>query len=326
MSVPGPKARLALERHQAWLYLLALALGLGLGQAWPTARVGFERALWPLLALLLFATFVQVPLLHVRAAFADGRFLAAVLLGNFVLAPLLVALLLPLLPPDPALRLGVLLVLLVPCTDWFLPFNQLGGGDPARAIAVTPLNLLLQLLLLPLWLGWLGGPGLGAALAPASAWPALLLVLLPLLAAAAAERWLEARPARASWRERLAWWPVPLLALVVLAIAASQAMAARAALPLWPRVVPVYLLWLLLAALLARALTRLLRLPAVQGRTLAFSFGTRNSFVVLPFTLALPAGWETAALAIVLQALVELLGMMVFVWWVPRHLFPRGVR
>lgn len=330
MSAPGASARLALERRQAWLYLLALALGLGLGRTWPTLGAALAAALWPLLALLLFATFVQVPLLHLRAAFADRRFLAAALLGNFVLAPLAVALLLPLLPPDPALRLGVLLVLLVPCTDWFLPFNQLGGGDPARAIAVTPLHLLLQLLLLPLWLGWLGwlgGPVLGAvALAPASAWPALLLVLLPLLAALACERWLDARPARGVWRERLAWWPVPLLALVVLTIAASQAAAAWAALPLWPRVVPVYLLWLLLAALLARVLARLLRLPVAQGRTLAFSFGTRNSFVVLPFTLALPAGWDTAALAIVLQALVELLGMLVFVWWVPRHLFPRGVR
>lgn len=40
------------------------------------------------------------------------------------------------------------------CTDWFITFTQLGRGNTARTIAVTPLNLLLQLLLLPVYL-WL---------------------------------------------------------------------------------------------------------------------------------------------------------------------------
>ncbi|MDP3222391.1 MAG: hypothetical protein Q8M96_04570, partial [Rubrivivax sp.] len=53
--------------------------------------------------------------------------------------------------------------------------------------------------------------------------------------------------------------------------------------------------------------------------------GTRNSFVVLPFALSLPAGWELAAVVIVVQSLVELLGMVFFLWWVPRHLFPLTV-
>ena len=45
----------------------------------------------------------------------------------------------------------MLLVLLVPCTDWFITFTRLGGGDTLRAITVTPLNLLVQLLLLPVY-------------------------------------------------------------------------------------------------------------------------------------------------------------------------------
>ena len=46
--------------------------------------------------------------------------------------------------------------------------------------------------------------------------------------------------------------------------------------------------------------------------------GTRNSFVVLPLALSLPAGWELAALVIVLQSLVELFGMLFYLWWLPR--------
>jgi ACR3 family arsenite transporter len=313
--------RLTLERGQVWIYLAAIAAGLVAGSAQPALAGTFDALLWPALALLLYVTFVQVPLLHLREALSDRRFIAAVLVGNFLVLPAVVFLLLLALPPDPALRLGVLLVLLVPCTDWFITFSQLGGGDVPRAIAVTPVNLLLQLLLLPLYLWAMAGSTFGAALAPADLAPALAVVLAPLAAAALSERWIEARPGRVMLRRRLAWWPVPLLALVVFLIAGAQVGAAYDALELLPAVVPLFVVFLLLAAVAARALARFFQLPAAQGRTLAFSLGTRNSFVVLPFALALPAGWEITAVVIVVQSLVELLGMMLFLWWVPGRLF-----
>ena len=45
----------------------------------------------------------------------------------------------------------------------------------------------------------------------------------------------------------------------------------------------------------------------------AFSFGTRNSFVVLP--LALPVSLEMAVVVVVCQSLVELLGMIAYLRW-----------
>jgi arsenite transporter len=144
--------RLTLERRQIWIYLGAIAAGLSLGHFFPDSDFLLEALLWPSLTLLLYTTFLQVPLLHLRKAFADHRFAFAVLFGNFVVLPLLAWALVQWLPPVPALRLGVLLVLLVPCTDWFIAFSQLGGGNVSRAIAVTPVNLLLQLSLLPAYL------------------------------------------------------------------------------------------------------------------------------------------------------------------------------
>lgn len=313
--------RLVLERRQVWIYLLAISGGLLAGSIRPGIAPVFEALLWPALVALLYATFVQVPLLNLRDAFRDHRFVAALLIGNFILLPALAWALVQCLPPDPALRLGVLLVLLVPCTDWFITFSQLGGGNVPRAIAVTPVNLLLQLLLLPFYLWLMLGSGPVAGLGLADVWPALLVVILPLLAAAVSERWIEARPERARVRERLAWWPVPLLALVVFLIAGAQVGAVRDALDLFPVVVPLFVAFLLLAALIAKGLAGLMALPTDQGRTLAFSLGTRNSFVVLPFALSLPAGWEVAAVVIVLQSLVELFGMVFYLWWLPRHLF-----
>lgn len=315
--------RESLERHQVWVYLVAILCGLGLGAVAPVVAQPFEVLLWPALAILLYATFVQVPLLNVREAFRDRRFVLAVLLGNFVLIPLLVWLALALLPDNPALHLGVLLVLLVPCTDWFITFSQLGRGSTVKAIAITPLNLLLQLGLLPVYL-WLMLPAaeLDAARMTAAILPAaLVLIGLPLLFAGITEGWSEARARRTAWRERLAWWPVPLLALVVFMIAGAQVNTVVTAGPVLLAVLPLFVGFLLGAALLARGLTCWLRLPLDAGRTLAFSMGTRNSFVVLPLALALPAGWETTVVVVVFQSLVELFGMVFYLWWIPHRLF-----
>jgi ACR3 family arsenite efflux pump ArsB len=313
--------RLALERYQVWIYLVAIGAGLVLGSWQPGLGATFAALLWPALVLLLYVTFVQVPLLHLREAFGDRRFVVTLLGGNFVVLPLLVGLPIAWLPLEPAVRLGVLLVLLVPCTDWFLTFSQLGDADVPRAIASTPILLLLQLLLLPFYIGLFAGADVVVAFQFAEIWSALLIVLVPLALAAVSERWIEARRERAVWRERLAWGPVPLLALVVFLIAGAQVGAVYAALDVLLIVAPIFVGFLALAALVARTLSGLSRTPVAQRRTLAFSFGTRNSFVVLPIALTLPAGWELVAVVIVVQSLVELFGMIFYLWWVPWRLF-----
>ncbi|WP_445395903.1 hypothetical protein [Zobellella sp. An-6] len=320
-------SRDTLEKYQLLAYLAAIATGLLAGHLLPTAAALGEQVLWPLLALLLYSTFTQVPLVELRHALADRRFIGAAVLGNFVLLPLMLWAGLPLLPDEPALRLGILLVLLVPCTDWFITFSQLGGGDARRALAFSPVSLLLQLALLPPYL-WLL---LGEPVATAAARQEMLLafgglILLPLLAAVVTERRVAGAAPRRKLIDRLAWCPIPLLALVLLVIAAGQVQLVSASLGLLPPLAGIYIAFLLLAAGLARALARALagafRLPVPQGRTLAFSLGTRNSFVVLPLALALPPGQELAVVAIVFQSLIELLGMVAFLWWIPKKLFP----
>jgi ACR3 family arsenite efflux pump ArsB len=304
----------ALERRQLWIYLAAIVAGLALGRAAPPLAGPAEAALWPALAALLFATFTQVPLADLRLAMADRRFMWATMIGNFLAVPLLVAALLPLMPADPAIRLGAAMVLLVPCTDWFITFTHLAGGDARRAVAVTPVNLLLQLALLPVYLWLMLGSGL-------TVWPPLgsaATAFALLIAAPLALAWrLEVR-ARADLRLRrliagLGAAPVPLLAVVVFLIAVAQAQAVVDA---WATLAPVALVFAvfaLLAALLAAVASGALALPVEQGVTLIFGLVTRNSFVVLPLALALPDAWAQAAVVIVLQSLVELAAILALV-------------
>ncbi|EIE97026.1 arsenic resistance protein [Saccharomonospora glauca] len=310
-----------LERHQVWFYLAAVAAGLLTGTLWPDAGHLTETLVWPVLALLLYATFTQMPLASIPAAFKDGRFLATALVGNFVIIPLLVWALVQLAPENEALRLGLLLVLLVPCTDWFITFSQLGRGDATRATALTPITLILQLLLLPLYLGLMADIDFASVFALADVWPALLVVLAPLGLAALTEAWAKKSPSRGRTVERFGWWPVPLLAVVILLVATAHVSAVGDNLRLLPIVVGIAVAFLAAALVIAKLLSLAFRLPAGQGRTLAFSLGTRNSFIVLPFAFSLPAGWEVTAIVIVMQSLVELFGMVFYLWFVPRILF-----
>jgi hypothetical protein len=138
MNVSRPRGldRL-LQRYQVGLYLGAALLGLGAGTTAPAIAPALGTVLWPVLALLLYATFLPVPLARLPSAFREGRFLAAVLVGNFLLVPPVVWGLSRFLPPERPIVLGALMVLLVPCTDWFITFAWLGRGDARLAIVAT---------------------------------------------------------------------------------------------------------------------------------------------------------------------------------------------
>jgi len=315
--------RQSLEQFQVFIYLGAILSGLIVGSASPDTGKALESALWPILGLLLYATFTQVPLSHIRDALVDFRFLAAAIVGNFAVLPVVVWGLMMLTPDDPAIRLGVLMVLLMPCTDWFITFTHLGGGDTKRAMAFSPVSLLLQTVLLPLYLWIFFDDDLALTFARSEMLLAFSgLILAPLVGAFLTERWIERDNSRLSVLEHLAWFPVPLLAVVVLIIAATQVHVVMGSIGILRHLLLVFVAFLLIAGLLARLLARQFGLPPSQGRVLAFSLGTRNSFVVLPLALALPPSYELAVVAIVFQSLVELFGMVVYLWWVPHRLFP----
>ncbi|WP_018231490.1 hypothetical protein [Thioalkalivibrio thiocyanodenitrificans] len=317
--------RESLERHQIWIYLGAIAGGLGAGAMTPGVMEDADRLLWPVLGLLLFTTFTRIPMRALGKAAGDLRFNATLLGGNFVLVPAMVWVLVQTLPDDPVIRVAVAAVLLVPCTDWFITFTHLGGGDGARAIAASPLLLLAQLLLLPVYLVMFfeGGRMIEAGLEIRRILGAFVgLVVIPLIMAGLLQYWTGRHPRRSEVLEGLAWLPVPLLSVVVFLVAVTQVQVVIHWLPAMGHVTAVFIAYLVVAALAGRLLTRMANLPTSAGRTLVFSLGTRNSFVVLPLALALPVGWEAAVVVIVLQTLVELLGMSAYLRWVPGWLLP----
>jgi len=314
----------ALARASLALYVVAVAIGVAVGLAWPELESGFEAAIWPVLGGLLYVTFLQVQIRALPSALGDRRFLAVLLGGNFLLMPLLLWGLLQLVVVHPAVQVGIVMVLLAPCTDWFTSFTHLGRGDARLAIASTPLLLALQFLLLPVYLGLMTELELGVGTLPLG--PIALafvgVILLPLLSAGVTQ---ESRWGRRQTRQAERWM-VPLLAATLFLIAASQAPAVWDAGDELGRAVGIFALYLVVAALLARVLAPRARLSVPASRTVAFSLGTRNSFVVLPLALTLPDAYALAVPVIAVQSLVELGGMLVYLRVVPGWLFPERVR
>lgn len=314
--------RLSLEKNQLFVYLLAISLGLLLGVKYPMAGSYLDIAVWPLLGLLLYSTFSQVPLTHLREGLCQPRFFLAAVAGNFVLIPVVVAGLLFIAPNDPAVRLGILLVLLVPCTDWFISFTQLAGGDTRQAILFAPVSLLMQIVLLPLYLWLFLGDEFSFSLAQDKmVWAFVGLIITPLILAWLTQKIAEQQRLAKTFINQLGWFPVILLATVMFIIALSQVPVVLDSLSLLPILLLIFVLFLVIVGWLAKCLSGLLQLSYRQGRVLVFSFGTRNSFVMLPLALALPTGYEMTVVVIVFQSLVELIGMMMFLWWVPKRLF-----
>ncbi len=131
----------------------------------------------------------------------------------------------------------------------------------------------------------------------------MLLVLLPLLAAALLQRLAP--------QFDLGLTMVPLMMLVLAAVALSQTPRALGAGSSLLLLVPLYLTFAVLAATAGMLLARLLRLEAPEARAVSLSGATRNSLVVLPLALALPA--PLAPAAVVTQTLVELVVLVVLV-------------
>ncbi len=303
-----------LERHQVALYLLAIGAGLAFGLTVPSAAESMDVAVTPLLAALLYATFLQVRATDLVASLRDRRFLAVVLAVNFVLVPLVVWALSPLLPADDAIRVGALLVLLCPCVDYVVVFAGLAGGDRQRLLAATPLLLLAQMLIVPVYLTLLLGEDRAAIDPEPFLWAFAVLIALPLALAWLSQAWAVRSDVGRRTGDAVSATMVPLMMAVLVTAVGSQVPRIDSRFDDIAGVIPVYVLFLILMAIVGLGVARAFHLSPASGTAVVFSGATRNSLVVLPLALALPVGAELAAATVITQTLVELIGMVLLVW------------
>jgi len=315
-----------LERNQIPVYFATVFLAALFGLLVPSVAHGLGTLITPAIVMLMYAMFLQIPFLDLREGLSNKRFISALLLANFILVPLLVWVLTRGLAERPALLVGALLVLLTPCIDYVVVFTHIGKGDSRLMLAATPVLLLLQLALLPVYLGFMLGAQSKVVVAVGPFVEAfLLLIVVPMVLAVLTTSLARRSRIVSAWNDAWAWLPVPAMALVLFVVIGSQITSVVRDIALVLPVVPVYIGFLLLAPLMGGLASRLFALPATTARAVTFSASTRNSLVVLPLALALPEDVRgLAATVVILQTLIELVGELLYIRLIPMLVWPAG--
>ena len=309
-----------LEEKQIPIYLITLVVSAGIGLLSDSSQ-RLQNAIEPITAILLFSMFCQIPFLQLKDAFRNRSFFKALLFGNFVLIPILVGSLVNLFALDTTLSLGVLLVLLTPCIDYVIVFSHLGKGDSKLILVSTPILFILQLLLLPLYL-WLfmGKDTMNIIEIAPFAQSFLHMIVIPFILSVAIQ-YLTQKENKVTSKilDLSGWLPVPFMALTFFVVVASQINTLVGNPQPILRVLPIYIIFGIVAPFIGKLSARLFHVDTVASRTVSFSTSTRNSLVVLPLALSLPSPTnQLVAVVIVTQTIVEILFELVYIKIIPK--------
>ena len=306
---PSPPAGLSRsDRNQPVLLLGSIAIGLAIGKLAPSVGAVLESRVAVGVFVLIYLVMLNVDLSGIARARRHRRFLGAAIALNFIVNPLLAWLLGAMFLTDqPELWAGLVLFLVTPCIGWYLVFTELAGGDAHLGVGLLGLNVVLQLLLLPVYLDLFLDTG--ATLDTAATIRSVALFLLaPACMAGATRRWWSMRGTGAAAEQerlRLPTLKIVALGVVIISMFASQAAAIFDQRSVLTRLLPPLLVFFGIAFLLAIVVARQLRLPYEQTALLVFTTTSRNSEA----SLAIAATAFTSplvGLAVVLGPVVEL--------------------
>lgn len=105
------------------------------------------------LMLLLYVLFLSVDLKQLKKSLTNIRYTTAAVAINFIITPIVAYLLGKIFFADSIdIRIGLLMLLVTPCTDWYLVFTGLSKGNVELNMSILPLNLILQIALMPVYL------------------------------------------------------------------------------------------------------------------------------------------------------------------------------
>lgn len=309
-----------IENNQILIYAIVIITGGVIGLL--NVNIGNILAplISPLIALLMYVMFAQIPFLNLREALSNTKFISALLIANFIAVPIVVWALITLFPLHPAILLRVCLVLLTPCIDYVIPFTKLGQGDEKLVLVSTPLLFIIQILLLPVYLTLFISTDISAIISIGPFIESfLLLIVLPLILAVITQLLAKNTAASKSLLKLTGKLPELLMAAVLFTVVAAQIGKVYNDLSIILTIIPIYILYLIITPFISKLLASVFKLNPNAGRALAFSAGTRNSLVVLPLALALPGEWGVIASAVIVtQTITELVGELFYIKFIPK--------
>ena len=105
------------------------------------------------LCVMLYGVFLEVPIKNLKESFKNIKFSSTSIIINFIWTPLFGYFLGNLfLNGNIDIFIGFIMLIITPCTDWYLVFTKMVKGDLNLSLSILPINLILQIILLPVYL------------------------------------------------------------------------------------------------------------------------------------------------------------------------------
>lgn len=294
------------EKLHTVIIFLAAAIGIFAGQI-DSVQANAEHFIVPLLVLMLYITFLQIPLKKAKQAFRNIKFSSVSLLMNFVWTPLLAWFLASLFLGDqPALYIGFIMLMVTPCTDWYLIFTGIAKGNLALSTAILPVNLIFQIVLLPFYLLLFGGVT-GTVELAFLAESVVAVLLFPLLLAILTKWLLKNRNGSVGNVTAITnALPVVFLSLAIAAMFASQGQLLLNNWELmWQLLLPI-LLFFIVNFIIGQKTGKLLEFSYEDKASLTFTTLARNSPIALAIAMTAFPDQPLIALTLVIGPLLEL--------------------
>lgn len=270
-------------------------------------RENAESFIIPLLMAMLYISFLQIPLEDLKKAFKNKRFTLTSITINFIWTPFIAWLLAMLFLGDqPALYIGFIMLLVTPCTDWYLIFTGIAKGNVSLSAAILPLNLILQVILLPVYLLIFGGTTeviqLNFLLESI-----LFVLLIPLTLTILTKRLLRSQP---QLKEiivvKLSMFPMIFLSVAIVAMFASQGKLLLDHLDLlWQISIPI-LLFFFVNLFVGQKMGKWMQFSKTDRVSLSLTTLARNSPIALAMAMTAFPEQPLISLTLVIGPLLEL--------------------
>ena len=295
-----------INKYQTGVILLAVFSGLVLGQMEATAHFS-AHLIVPLLMLMLFGLFLTIDLRELQRSFRNVKFSLTSLAINFVWTPIFAyGLGYLFLAQDLPIWIGFVMLMVTPCTDWYLVFTGMAKGNLSLSTAILPINLLLQVLLLPLYLLLFFGQSGNIALAPLLE-SMLLVLVIPFALALLLKTFIKPAGFKAnSFLTFFETGQVLFLALAVTAMFASEGKNLMNHPNVIIKLLPPILLFFSITFVLSQVISKLFRFSYADKVSLVLTTMARNSPISLAIAVTAFAHEPLIALSLVIGPLIEL--------------------
>jgi len=305
-----------LDKLQPFILIGAVFLGFLIGTVFVEFSNYADSILYVAIIVLVYSVMLGVPHTKIWSAFKNFRFFGLSWFVNFVIIPLIAwGLATIFLGNHPAIFIGFILYLVTPCTDWLLIFTAMAKGDVPLGLALLPTNLILQILLIPVYLLLFAGKLVPLQLS-SFVETFLVFILLP-FALAVLTRWVLTKIKSHDWAHTtiyaiLSPFQLTILVVVLFTMFGGQTKVILDNLgPLSLVFIPV-IIFFIVSFIIAQLVSRRFNLPYKECALLTCTTAARNSPLSLAIAFGLFPDQPLIQVAIIIGVLVEL-PLLIFV-------------